>query len=103
MRLFQAVGEKTGALESLVGLAATAAEQGDPVRAAALLAAADAAQQVIDSAPSPFDPLLRRRARAALTQADQDTVQAACAAGSHMTFDQAETAALSEGGRSIPL
>jgi hypothetical protein len=99
VRLFQAVGEKTGALESLVGLAATAAEQGDPVRAATLLAAADAAQEVIDSAPSLFDSLLRDRARAALTQTDQHRVEAARAAGSQMTFEQAEGVALAERSR----
>jgi hypothetical protein len=32
LRLFQTYGEKSGALKSLVGLAATAAEQADPVR-----------------------------------------------------------------------
>jgi predicted ATPase/transcriptional regulator with XRE-family HTH domain len=97
LRLFQAVGEKAGALEALLGLAATAIERGDPLGAATLVGAVDSAQQVIDSAPSLFDPLLRGRVMAALEEAAELDVESALAAGRRMSFEQAEAAALRVG------
>ncbi len=94
LRLANALGERAGIFECLLGLAEVAVRRGELARAARLLGAADALREEIGYAPGPEER--RQRERVATALRDDAALLAAKSEGRAMTLDDAVAYALGE-------
>jgi tetratricopeptide (TPR) repeat protein len=97
LAIFEKVGNQRGIAECLAGLAGLRAQQGNPQKAATILAAAAATQDVTGAAWWPADRVeIERNAESIRAALDEVTFAAAQEAGRSLALDQAITLALAE-------